>query len=105
MGKNITRRGFVAGTGLAGIASGLGLAGSAPKGTATEAVASTASGTEGGLILPASWDEECDVLVLGGGGAGASAALHAAKAGASVILLDSQSTNSFSATSICFGNF
>lgn len=105
MGKNITRRGFVAGTGLAGIAAGLGLAGCAPKGAATEAVASTASGTEGGTNLPASWDEECDVLVLGGGGAGASAALHAAKAGASVILLDSQSTNSFSATSICYGNF
>lgn len=105
MGKNITRRGFVAGTGLAGIAAGLGLAGCAPRGAATQAVASTASGTGGGTNLPAGWDEECDVLVLGGGGAGASAALHAAKAGASVILLDSQSTNSFSATSICYGNF
>ncbi|MFT3915372.1 MAG: FAD-dependent oxidoreductase [Anaeromyxobacteraceae bacterium] len=38
--------------------------------------------------LPARWDAEADVVIVGFGAAGASAAYHAAKAGASVRVLD-----------------
>lgn len=103
MGASMSRRSFVAGSGLVGITAGLGLMGCAPNGGA-DAADGTARGGDTGSV-PASWDEECDVLVLGAGGAGASAALSAAKAGASVVMLDSQTSNSFSATSICYGNF
>ena len=37
---------------------------------------------------PQSWDEECDVLILGAGGTGLSAACAAAQAGAKVIVVD-----------------
>ena len=38
--------------------------------------------------LPSKWDEEADVVIVGFGGAGACAAIEAADAGASVIILD-----------------
>lgn len=34
-----------------------------------------------------SWDRTCDVVVAGGGAAGVMAAIHAAKTGASVLLM------------------
>ena len=109
MTNGLTRRNFLTTAGLAGIAAaGMGLAGCAPKaaGAVEGAASAAATGAAGaGGTVPASWDEECDVLVLGAGGAGASAALAATKAGASVIVLDSQASNNFNATSICKGNF
>lgn len=108
MKKEVSRRSFIAGASVLGIAAGLGLAGCTPSGKdslnkTSEAAATESAGARGNI--PAQWDEECDVLILGAGGAGASAALAAAKAGASVIVLESQNNNSFSATSICYGNF
>ncbi|MEC4293937.1 FAD-dependent oxidoreductase [Adlercreutzia shanghongiae] len=108
MEQNISRRSFLAGTSALGLAAGLSLAGCAPQGkddlaNTGEAASTGATGTRGNV--PSQWDEECDVLVLGAGGAGTSAALAAARAGANVIVLDSQKMNNFSATSICYGNF
>jgi 3-oxo-5alpha-steroid 4-dehydrogenase len=40
------------------------------------------------FAMPLAWDSEADVVVVGFGGAGACAALEAARAGASVVVLD-----------------
>lgn len=53
--------------------------------------------------LPESWDKEADVVVVGGGGAGSAAAYGAAKEGASVLVLESQSNISFTSTAVCGG--
>lgn len=57
--------------------------------TATQ-VASFAAAAESARPVdePASYDEECDVLILGAGGTGLSAACAAAKAGADVLVVD-----------------
>ena len=76
--NGLTRRGFLKTTGgaaLAGVAAGGLLAGSRKV-----------SGAE----MPQKWDEEADVLVLGFGGAGASAAIEAHDAGAKVLIIEKQ---------------
>lgn len=72
----LTRRQFVTGTGLAGAAllSGIGL---------KEAKAAP---------IPKKWDVEAEVVIIGFGGAGACAAIEAASAGASVLLLEKEDT-------------
>src|SRR2546427_12995848 len=54
---------------------------------ATDAAASGAVGSGIGKI-PKSWDLEADVVVIGAGAAGLSAAIKAADAGASVIVVE-----------------
>lgn len=74
--KNINRRNFLKGAVLAGgSAAMLGITGF-----------TTAGETEG--WLPKNWDATADVVVIGYGGAGACAALSAADAGSSVIVLE-----------------
>lgn len=108
METNLSRRNFLLGVGAFGAAAGLGLAGCAPKSAAeaeTEGnLATTGEAGQGGH-MPASWDEECDVLVLGAGGAGCAGALTAARDGAKVIVVESQATTGTSSTAICKGNF
>jgi 3-oxo-5alpha-steroid 4-dehydrogenase len=64
------------------------------KGAAAGTVAVTATGALSGCSpatpsnLPAKWDRETDVVVVGLGGAGAAAAIEAARAGAEVIVLE-----------------
>lgn len=75
-----SRRGFLkASASVAAVGAGALLWGCTPS-------TSKESKTEAGV--PASWDEEADVIIVGGGGAGMSAALMAAEAGASVIVLE-----------------
>ena len=79
----ISRRTFISGSAIAGTLAALGLAGCAPKtGTEKEMPATGASTSD------ISWDEECEVLVVGSGYAGLAAAYEAAKAGAAVCHVD-----------------
>ncbi|MEG0374127.1 MAG: FAD-dependent oxidoreductase, partial [Raoultibacter sp.] len=78
--KTVSRRGFIGAAlvGSMGIAASSVLAGcSAPASTGGSNDAATAS-----------WDEETDVVVIGAGGAGYAAAIEAANAGSSVLLLE-----------------
>jgi len=71
--KSLTRRNFVKGT-----AAGIG----------TLAVGGWAVNNAQAAPIPQKWDMEADVVVAGFGGAGACAAIEAAKGGASVLLLE-----------------
>lgn len=81
--EKLTRRGFIGTAALAGVAAtGLGLTSCAPKQTTSEEVSSAQNG------IPETWDAEADVIVLGAGGTGLSAACAAAAAGASVLVYE-----------------
>ena len=68
----ISRRTFISGSAIAGTLAALGLAGCAPKtGTEKEMPATGASTSD------ISWDEECEVLVVGSGYSGLAAAIEA----------------------------
>lgn len=90
---DLSRRHFLgaAGVALAGSAvAGFGLAGCSPQ-ESSAANGSSGSKTEtvsAGVAIPESWDAEADVVILGAGGTGLSAACAAAKAGASVLVYD-----------------
>lgn len=101
MEQRISRRNFLAGAGLASIAAGMALAGCSPASVQGDR---SAGESEAGK-LPESWDAECDVLVIGAGGAGCAAALTAARDGAQVLVLESQPNTATSSTAICKGNF
>lgn len=75
--EEMTRRNFL-GTAACGAAA-LAAAAAAP---------SVAFGDATAVEEPDEWDEECDVLILGAGGTGLSAACAAAEAGASVIVVE-----------------
>lgn len=76
MGKTISRRNFLVGGAAAAGLAAFGLAGCSPK---QEQQSATDTGT---------WDEEADILIVGAGGAGLTAAVVAAREGASVIVLE-----------------
>lgn len=99
--QGMSRRRFLQGSsialGSAVLASSLAGCGSATAQTngAQEDLSNTGSYVEEGdaeniepVEAPSSWDKECDVLVVGAGGAGLLAAFKAAKEGASVILIE-----------------
>ena len=85
-----SRRSFVKGVALAGsgIAALGALSACAPKAT-SDAGQDAGSATVGaGSAEGVSWTSEADVVVVGFGGAGSAAAIEAAEAGASVVLLE-----------------
>ena len=77
----VSRREFVKG---AAVGAGA-LAGTSVLASCSPAAAPAPGGA---AELPATWDKEVDVVVVGGGGAGCNAAMSAAEAGASVVLLE-----------------
>lgn len=78
MGQSVTRRNFLK-IGAIGTAAAFGSA--ALSGCSSD-------GNGGADIASVKWDHEADVVVVGYGGAGASAAIGAARAGATVIVLE-----------------
>lgn len=91
--ESISRRDLVKTAAVAGVAGVL----STGVGAGVALAAEGAQGVD--------WAEECDVLILGAGGAGLTCALAAADEGAQVILVESQATTSTSSTAICKGNY
>ena len=86
----ISRRTFISGSAIAGTLAALGLAGCAPAATDEapakdegEGLAFTGEGTS-----DISWDEECEVLVVGSGYSGLAAAIEAKNAGADVKIIE-----------------
>lgn len=78
--KSLKRRDFLKGAAAAGAGlAAFGLAGCAPK---AEGEADAQTGA------PTSWDREVDVVVIGSGGSGLSAAIEAAGAGADTLVLE-----------------
>ncbi len=77
----LTRRNFVgaAACGAAALAAGVG-------------AASNIALADSVVDEPESWDEECEVLILGAGGTGLSAACAAAEAGADVLVIEAAPT-------------
>ncbi|MDR1429278.1 MAG: FAD-binding protein [Spirochaetaceae bacterium] len=82
--KGISRREFLKNAGK--------VAGGAAVGGLLSSCATTGSGGSGSGV-PSRWDMEADVVILGLGGAGASAAIEAHDAGASVLVLEKQAAN------------
>lgn len=77
MKESLSRRSFIAGGAGAMALGALALAG-----------CSTGSGNGGADVANVKWDKETDVVIVGFGGAGASAAINASEAGANVIILE-----------------
>lgn len=81
MGTNntneISRRGFVASVAAAGVAAGA-------------AMVARPAQAQPAVTDDTTWDKECDVLVIGYGGAGAVSAIAAHDAGADVLVLEKQ---------------
>lgn len=75
---SISRRKFLAGSG----ASALGIAG------ISHTAALQGATPEGATPVPAQWDDEVDVVVVGSGAAGITAAITAHDAGANVLMLE-----------------
>ena len=98
--KQVSRREFVKGAaGVAGVAAVGALASCVPLPAATPTAVPTAAPKP---WLPAKWDYEADVVVVGFGGAGGSAAIEAHDAGAKVIILEKTPTPGGS-TTLCAG--
>ena len=92
--KDLSRRDFFKGAAVASV-------GAATLGLATEAIASPVAG--GADWMPA-WDETTDVIVMGFGGAGGSAAMAAKQAGAEVIVFEKSHLADGGSTGCASGN-
>lgn len=84
MESSVSRRNFLSGAGVAAASfAAFGLAGCAAGNSNAGADAAEDSGT---------WDAEADILIVGAGGAGLTAAVVAAQGGAAVTVLEAAST-------------
>ena len=79
----LSRRSFITGATVAGALAALGLAGCAPQSPRDKELSAT-----GTAPADISWDEECEVLVVGSGYAGLAAAIEAKSAGADVKIIE-----------------
>lgn len=88
--KGLTRRGFIKGVAV---------------GAGAVALEGLARGEAEAVLPPKKWNREADVLVVGGGAAGLSAAAIAHDSGARVLLLETAPTFYSSSSAICGGTF
>lgn len=83
--RNLSRRTFVSGAGIAALgAAAFGLAGCGTPKSADEVSAGRSLAAED----TGSWDKEADIVIVGAGGTGLTAAAIAGEAGSSVIVLE-----------------
>ncbi len=79
MKTDLSRRSFLKGAGLA-------MAGAA--GVATVGLAGCSSASASEEWMPSSWTDEADLIIVGYGGCGSTAAIAAAEAGATVVIVE-----------------
>lgn len=86
--KGLSRRGFLTLGGFAALGGAAALAGCAPKAAATDSKTSDAKADDSAAMKTADETKTCDIVVVGAGGAGLWAAVEAARAGKSVIVVE-----------------
>lgn len=97
---NLDRRAFLGGASLLGISAVCGLAGCSPKTTDGEEAGEAAE------TLVADEETSCDIVIVGGGISGLSAAVQASELGANVILVEAGEETGGNGRGVegCFGN-
>jgi succinate dehydrogenase/fumarate reductase flavoprotein subunit len=104
MNKKMSRRGFMKVGGLAVGTVAAGLVTGCGGDVEVNASRDNSTNTPPASNIPSSWDDTADIVVIGFGGAGAMAAIHATNedAAAKVLILEAQATGGGS-TAICGG--
>lgn len=105
--KGMARRKLIAGT-VGGLVVGAVVGAAAgslgfPK-TVTQTETSTTTATSSTTLgIPSTWDYQADVVIMGAGTSGLSAALEAAAAGAKVIVLEKEASSAVANSGHCAG--
>ncbi|WP_139651643.1 FAD-dependent oxidoreductase [Raoultibacter phocaeensis] len=86
--KGLTRRNFLAIGSMAALAGTAALAGCAPSASSSEGKADADEPTDAAAMATADETKECDIAIVGAGGAGLWAAVEAVRAGKSVIVIE-----------------
>ncbi|MEG2934774.1 MAG: FAD-dependent oxidoreductase [Gordonibacter sp.] len=107
LNKGLSRRGFLTFGGVAALGGAAVLAGCAPKAASADKASAQESAAAGDASAMKTADEtkECDVVVLGAGGAGMWAAVEVARAGKSVIVVEKGNSVGVSNGSLAGGPF
>ena len=100
----VSRRSFLTLGGIAALGAGAALAGCAPKAPAKD-LAETGAEEAGAAMQTADETKECDIAIVGAGGAGMWAAVEAVRAGKSVIVIEKGGDVGVSNGSIAGGPF
>jgi fumarate reductase flavoprotein subunit len=96
--KDISRRGFLGGAALGSLGAVAALAGCNASQQSDNGSAGTSSGA-----VPATWDREAEVVIVGGGGTGLAAAVEATQKGSRSVLVIEKTSNSGGCTAISGG--
>lgn len=86
--KGLTRRNFLAIGSMAALAGTAALAGCAPSASSSDGKADADEATDASSMATADETKECDIAIVGAGGAGMWAAVEAVRAGKSVIVIE-----------------
>ena len=86
--KGLSRRSFLALGSVAALAGTAALAGCAPSGSSSEGKATANESSDAAGLATADETKECDIAIVGAGGAGMWAAVEAVRAGKSVIVVE-----------------